>query len=425
LWDVQGGGPTAIYNGVAVNSFNSLNWNNHFVVGRRSQVFTIVVTSPPTNTVTLRIAHPAITFTPDLLTWGPNDVAKSFTFVPNVIPPAGDLSGQFEIIVGGTDAQYYDYNTLWAPLTSIQILPNLAFSPIPVTYIDEDVVGASVQLSDGLVTGAFPYPADRAFSLHLLSPAPQGIQFEPSALSFSASSPLSQSYIIRQRNPNVVDSVINTAFPITAYGFAGGVTSGTDSYPIGWGIKFIGTNKVIPITGSIVPQEAHRVVIARYQIIPSFPKTIANVWQPASFNLTRAPVAHLTLVPHQPDRDGPNGQFQKATAGGAAVTNAGSRYGSNFATGRIVTDPPAVVFNPGQTVSNFQVMAIGHQVASSYYRLDWQLSGHRDDRVCYVESGDQSPALDGPYTFSTYHLATASSVSAGVVALVVCLLLLL
>jgi hypothetical protein len=287
------------------------------------------------------------------------------------------------------------------------------------------VVGASVQLPDGLVAGSFPYPADRAFSLHLLSPAPQGIQFEPSALSFSASSPLSQSYVIRQLYPNVVDSVINTAFPIAAYNFAAGALSGTDSYPIGWGIKFIGTNKLIPITASIVPQEAHRVVITRYQIIPSFPKTVANVWQPASFNLTRAPLAHLTLVPHQPDRDGPNGQFQKASAGGGAVTAAGSRYGPTFATGRIVTDPPAVVFNPGQTVSNFQVMAIGHQVASSYYRLDWQLSGHRDDRVCYVESGDQSPALDGPYTFSTYHVATASSVYAAVLALAMCLLLVL
>jgi hypothetical protein len=376
-------------------------------------VFTIVVTTPPANTVTLRLSHPAIQFTPSLLSWGPNDVSKSFTFVPISIPPAGDLSGAFEIIVGGADAQYYDYNNLWDPLRNIQILPNLAFSPIPVTYIDQDVVGASVQLVDGFATGAFPYPSDRAFSLHMFSPAPQGIQFEPSALGFSTSSPVSQSYVIRQLYPNVVDSVINTvlAGDAAAYSVVTGV-SGTDSYPIGWGIKFIGTNKVIPVTASIVPQEAQRVMIARYQIIPSFPKTIANIWQPAFFNLTRPPIAHLTLVPHQPDRDGPNGQALKASAAGALGTGSGNRYGPVFATGKIVTDPPAVVFNPGQTISNFQVMAIGNQVVSSYYRLDWQLSGHRDDRVCYVESGDQSPALDGPYTFSTYHVASSQTLLA-------------
>jgi hypothetical protein len=423
LWDVQGGTAATgkTYNRDPITNFNSQSWNNHFVVGRRSRLFTIVVTSPPTNTVTLRLSHPAIQFTPALLSWGPNDVSKSFTFVPISIPPAGDNSGFFEVIVGGPDAQYYDYNNLWDALKNIQILPNLAFSPIPVTYIDQDVTGASVQLVDGLATGAFPYPADRAFSLHMFTPAAQGIQFEPSALSFSSSSSLSQSYVIRQMYPNIVDSVINTALGGDAAAYASGV-SGTDSYPIGWGIKFIGTNKFIPITASIVPQEAQRVMVVRYQIIPSFPKTIANVWQPASFNLTRAPLAHLTLVPHQPDRDGPNGQALKYTAGGAAVTSAGARYGSAFATGKIVTDPPAVVFNPGQTISNFQVMAIGHQVASSYYRLDWQLSGHRDDRVCYVESGDQSPALDGPYTFSTYHVASSSVLSVATLAVCVCLM---
>jgi hypothetical protein len=357
------------------------------------------------------------------LSWGPNDISKSFTFVPVSIPPAGDLSGFFEVIVGGTDAQYYDYNNLWDALRNIQILPNLAFSAIPVTYIDQDVVGTSVQLVDGFASGAFPYPADRAFSLHMFTPAAQGIQFEPSALAFSASSPVSQNYVIHHMYPSVIDGVINTALGGDAAAYAAGV-SGTDSYPIGWGIKFVGTNRFIPITASIVPQEAQRVMIARYQIIPSFPKTIANVWQPAFFNLTRAPIAHLTLVPHQPDRDGPNGQAVKATAGGAAVTNAGSRYGPAFATGKIVTDPPAVVFNPGQTISNFQVMAIGNQVVSSYYRLDWQLSGHRDDRVCYVESGDQSPALDGPYTFSTYHVASTNTfgVAFGVLLLCLCLL---
>jgi len=310
---------------------------------------------------------------------------------------------------------------LFIALNNIQILPNLAFSPIPVAYIDQDVVGTSVQLAGALASGSFPYPADRAFSLHLYSPNPAGISFEPSALSFSPSSSTSQNYVIHHVYPNQVDAAIDKAHPVPGHWT---VSPGTDSYPIGWSIKFVGTNKFIAITLSIVPQDAQRVVVARYQIIPSFPKTLAFAWQPASFNLTRAPLAHMTLVPHQPDRDGANAQATKFTSP-AATNIANAHYGSAaFATGKIVTDPPAIVFNPGQTVATFQVMAIGNQVPSSYYRLDWQLSGHRDDRVCYVESGDSSPAQNGPYTFSTYHSAQASSLSV-LICLVVAFVLLL
>jgi len=408
VWDVQASSPSANYN-PGLSNLNAHNFNNHFVVGRRSQVFSISVTTPPVTGVTLRLAHPAITFTPAVITWSANDVVKTVTFVPNTIPPAGDLAQQFEVIVGGADAQYYDYNNLFIALKNIQILPNLVFSPIPVTYIDQDVVGTSVQLADGLATGAFPYPDDRAFSLHLYSPNPAGISFEPSALSFSPSSPRTQNYVIHHVYPNIVDSMINVAHPMTVH--QGTPTPGTDSYAIGWSVKFVGTNTFIPITQSIVPQDAQRVVVARYQIVPSFPKTLGFAWQPASFNLSRAPLAHLTLVPHQPDRDGANGQFKKFT--GAAANANPAHYGSaSFAAGKIVTDPPAIVFNPGQTVASFQVMAIGNQVPSSYYRLDWQLSGHLDDQVCYVESGDSSPAVNGPYTFSTYHAAGACSLSA-------------
>jgi hypothetical protein len=424
IWDVQGSSGAANYQFKTISNFvgtTGLTPNSHFVVGRRSQVFSISVTTPPVTGVTLRLAHPALTFTPALLTWNANDVVKTFTFVPNTIPPAGDLVQQFEVIVGGADAQYYDYNNLFVPLTNIQILPNLAFSPIPVTYIDQDVVGTSVQLVDGLATGAFPYADDRAFSLHLYSPNPAGISFEPSALSFSRSGSMSQNYVIHHVYPNQVDFAIDKAHPMSEHW---GTSPGTDSYPIGWSIKFVGTNKFIPITQTIVPQDAQRVVVARYQIVPSFPKTLGFAWQPASFNLTRAPLAHLTLVPHQPDRDGANAMFTKFTAAPAAnIANA--HYGSaTFATGKIVTDPPAIVFNPGQTVATFQVMAIGNQVSSSYYRLDWQLSGHRDDRVCYVESGDSSPAQNGPYTFSTYHAAGASTLSTLVLLIVAFVLLL-
>jgi len=424
IWDVQGSSPVANYQSKTISNFVGTTGptpNNHFVVGRRSQVFSISVTTPPVTGVTLRLAHPALTFTPALLTWNANDVVKTFTFVPNTIPPAGDLVQQFEVIVGGADAQYYDYNNLWVPLSTIQILPNLAFSPIPVTYIDQDVVGTSVQLADGLATGAFPYADDIAFSLHLYSPNPSGISFEPSALSFSRSSSMSQNYVIHHVYPNQVDFAIDKAHTLTEHW---STSPGTDSYPIGWSIKFVGTNKFIPITQTIVPQDAQRVVVARYQIIPTFPKTLGFAWQPASFNLTRAPLAHLTLVPHQPDRDGANAMFTKFTAP-AATNIANAHYGSaTFATGKIVTDPPAIVFNPGQTVATFQVMAIGNQVSSSYYRLDWQLSGHRDDRVCYVESGDSSPAQNGPYTFSTYHAAGASSLSVVVLLIVTFVLLL-
>jgi len=381
--------------------------------------FSVVVTTPPTQSVTLTIVHPVIVFTPSTLTWGPNDVAKTFTFVPTSIPPAGDLAQQFEIIVGGSEAQYYDYQNVFNVLRNIIILPALSFSPIPVTYIDQAATGMSVQLSQSSAT--FPYPADRAFSLHIFSPAPQGIYVEPSALPFSASSGLSQSYTITHVYPNVVDSVINLAAEGVPAAYAAGFASGTDSYRIGWGIKFIGTNNIIPITNTIVPQEVQRVVVARYQIIPSFPQVLAYVWQPASFNLTRAPIAHMTLVPHQPDRDGTNGQSSRFTLAGAPVVAAKNTYGAGLAAGKIVTEPPAITFDPGQTVAVFQVRAI-FGAPNQYYRLDWQLSGARDDSVCYVESGDSSPAVDGPYTFSTYHQASAFGVTASFIALIACVL---
>jgi hypothetical protein len=416
LWDVNGASPAAQGQAGSVKNLRSLNFGNHFVVGRRSQTFSVVVTTPPTQSVSLTIAHPAIVFTPSTLTWGPNDVAKTFTFVATSIPPAGDLAQQFEIIVGGSEAQYYDYQNLFNVLRNIVILPALSFSPIPVTYIDQAATGMTVQLAQA--TATFPYPADRAFTLHVFSPAPQGIYIEPSALAFSPSSALSQSYSITHVYPNVVDSVINGDI---AGPFAAGFTSGTDSYRLGWGIKFVGTNNIIPITNTIVPQEVQRVVVARYQIIPSFPQVLAYAWQPASFNLTRAPIAHMTLVPHQPDRDGANGESSRFTAAGAAVVAAKNTYGAGLAAGKIVTEPPAITFNPGQTVAVFQVRAI-FGAPNQYYRLDWQLSGARDDSVCYVESGDSSPAVDGPYTFSTYHQASAFGFAASFIALVACVL---
>jgi hypothetical protein len=256
----------------------------------------------------------------------------------------------------------------------------------------------------------------------MYSPAAGGISFEPSALTFSPSSALSQSYSIRHVYPNIVDSVVGLAHPNGAHNTG----AHSDSYAIGWAIKFVGTNVFIPITRSIVPQEAQRVVIARYQIMPSFPMVIANVWQPASFNLTRAPLAHLTLVPHQPDRDGVNNMATRGTptppggaAFGAAVGLPAHYGGAALAAGKIVTEPPVVVFNPGQTVANFQVKAIGTNPSPTYYRLDWQLSGHKDDRVCYIESSDPAPQSNGPYTFSTYHVASASAISAAILAAVV------
>jgi len=317
--------------------------------------------------------------------------------------------------VGGSEAQYYDYQNLFNVLRNIVILPGLSFSPIPVTYIDQAATGMSVQLSR--MSGTFPYPADRAFTVHIFSPAPQGIHIEPSALAFSPSSAVSQSYSITHVYPNVVDSVINGDLTGTAAPFAAGFLSGTDSYRLGWGIKFVGTNNIIPITNTIVPQEVQRVVVARYQIIPAFPQVLAYTWQPASFNLTRAPIAHLTLVPHQPDRDGTNGQSARFSAAGAAVTGPKNTYGAGLAAGKIVTEPPAITFDPGQTVAVFQVRAI-FGAPNQYYRLDWQLSGARDDSVCYVESGDSSPAVDGPYTFSTYHQASAFGFSTSLIALV-------
>jgi hypothetical protein len=408
----------------------SQNFNNYFIVNRRSQVFTIAITSPPeaSGALTLSISHPLLCFLPSsaascllgapaplTLSWGANDISKSFTFTPIALPPTGDWLQQLQIVVGGTDAQYYEYTQLWTALANIQILPNLAWSPIPVTYIDQDAVGMSVQLVDGL-GGSWPYGAVNAFTLHMYSPAAGGISFEPSALTFSPSAPFSQSYVIHHVYPGVVDSAVGNIHPNSAHSTG----AYSDSYPIGWSIKFVGTNVFIPITKSVVPQEVQRVVVARYQIMPSFPSVIANVWQPASFNLSRAPLAHLILVPHQPDRDGVNNMANRGTPtglGGAGTIGLAAHYSTAVAAGKIVTEPPVIVFNAGQTVANFQVRAIGGNPSQLYYRLDWQLSGHKDDRVCYIESSDPSPQANGPYTFSTYHQAAAHVVSVAVAAL--------
>jgi hypothetical protein len=404
LWDVNGNTPSADSQGKLVANIGSQDWadgrGQHFVVGRPSQVFSITVSTPPTNSVTLTIVHPYLSFTPASLTWSANDVSKTFTFVPTGIPPV-DAIQQLEIIVTGPDAQFYDYNALWTALQKITVLPSLSFSPIPATYIDGSAENLFVSLNDAFASNQFPYPADRAFSLHIRSPAPNAIYIEPDTLSFSPSTAFTQQFRIAHVYPNGVHKAI---------GVAGthGNEAGTDAYALAWSLKWIGTSTMIPITTTIVPQDAQRVVVSRYQIIPEFPRVLSFDWQDASFNLTRAPIAHLSLHPHAPHRDARNGA---------------QTYGSSHAAaGKVVTDPPVVVFNPNQKVSHFRVKAIPgiNQEHSLYYRVDWQLSAHPDDRVCYIESGDKAPQNGDPvtgkdgdhaYTFSTYHVASAGSLA--------------
>jgi hypothetical protein len=310
-----------------------------------------------------------------------------------------------QIIVGGTDAQYYYYNALWNVLNTIVVLPPLAFSPIPATYIDGTAENLFVSLTSAFASGTFPYQNDRSFSIHITSQAPGSIYFEPDALNFSPTSTTTQSFRIVHMYPSGVHGVIGSTGPH-------GNAAGTDGYPLTWSLKWIGTPTLIPITRSIVPQDAQRVVVARYQIIPEFPRVLSYDWQDAAFNLTRPPIAHLSLHPHQPHRDG----------------RPAPSYGSSkAAAGRIVTDPPVVVFNPGQRISRFRVRAIAgqNQDQALYYRVDWQLSGHQDDRVCYIESGDAEPQGAGPYTFSTYHVASASTITATVMAVAIAALLIL
>jgi hypothetical protein len=373
------------------------------VVGRSSQVFSITVSTPPTNSVNLTLVHPYLTFTPASLTWRANDVSKTFTFVPIGIPPV-DAIQQVQVIVSGADAQFYDYSRIFKVLNTITVLPALAFSPIPATYIDGVADNLFVSLTDAFASNQFPYPADRSFSIHIKSPAPAAIYIEPDTLSFSPSNAFTQQFRIVHVYPSGVHAAVGTVFD--------GITPGSDAYPLSWNLKWIGTSTMIPITLSIVPQDAQRVVVTRYQIIPEFPRVLSYDWQDAYFNITRAPVAHLSLHPHAPHRDGKTG---------AQV------YGAReAAAGKVVTDPPVVVFNPGQKVAGFRVKAIPglNQEQALYYRVDWQLSAHADDRVCYIESGDASPqtattattGLDAKdaYTFSTYHIASAGSLTAAV-----------
>jgi hypothetical protein len=419
VWDVNGNTPSADAQAGLISNIGSQDWTNtnrgqHFVVGRRSQVYSITVSTPPTNSVTLTIVHPFLSFTPASLTWNANDVSKTFTFVPTGIPPV-DVIQQLEILVTGPDAQYYDYNPLWTVLNTIVVLPALSFSPIPATYIDGSAENLFVSLTDAFASNQFPYPSDRSFSIHIRSPAPAAIYIEPNTLSFSPTNPFTQQFRIVHVYPNGVHSAIAAAGAHTN-------NPGSDAYALTWSLKWIGTSSMIAITTSIVPQDAQRVTVTRYQIIPEFPRVLSYDWQDAMFNITRAPIAHLSLHPHAPHRDGKAGSQVYGTSAGAA--------------GKVVTDPPVVVFNPGQKVAHFRVKAIPgiNQDRALYYRVDWQLSAHPDDRVCYIESGDTSPQNGAPltgvaaadaYTFSTYHVASAGSLALTVTIFVATALLLI
>jgi len=245
-------------------------------------------------------------------------------------------------------------------------------------------------LAQNLTTG-FTYGAQSSFvlSVQAWSPTFEGsstrssqlnnVYFEPSTLEFtsqSVASPafLSQSYSITHLRPSSFHSF--------------------NYYLLRWIVRFQGVAPYDPefpgldIT-AYVPLDAQRVLLLRYQIEPQFPNVLNFRWQDAAFNLSRAPVATLTLTPHQAYEDG-----QLAAPYG----------GEKTAGGRIVFDPAVISFGPGQVVSQFKVMAIaGNSQREVYYRVQWEMEGFLDDLYTYLDYVFYR--TDGP--FSELELATA------------------
>jgi len=250
------------------------------------------------------------------------------------------------------------------------------------------------------------------FALHNVYLQPTTLEFTPQSV--SSGSFLSQSYSISHVRPSSFGT----------YNF----------YLLRWFLRFAGSYPVDGHSGfeitPYVPLDAQRVLLLRYQIEPQFPNVLNFRWQDAAFNLTRAPVATLTLTPHQSLEDG-----QTWSAYG----------GEKTAGGRIVFDPAVISVGPGQTVTNFKVMAIaGNSQREVYYRVQWQLEGFLDDLYTYLDyvfsrsdgpfSSDQetdvffsttNPESSAVSHFATWHVAPAAHLGVSVLFCVLMVLMVL
>jgi len=243
-------------------------------------------------------------------------------------------------------------------------------------------------LTGALGSGQFPagYTSDDEFTLHISSAAAvaAGVYFEPDTLVFSGNALLAgatQYYKIVHTNPRV---------------FTAG--NAPRMYALTWQIKYTGlkTSETVVIS-NWVPQDVQEVMLARYQINFNWPGILSFDWQQARVNISRIPVAHLTLTPRQPILEG-----------GSA-----NPRGAHTAGGRVIFEPAVITFSPGQQVATFWVKAEpGQDPSAIYYRVDWAIAGHIDDTVNILEwvfpttNGESDPG------FSTFHIGSGAIASA-------------
>jgi len=305
---------------------------------------------------------------------------------------------RLSISVGGAAANsdVYDYSAIYGGFALLKVVPALAFSPIPAIYTDGEATGlfVAVKSKDGAIGGTWPYADDAQFSLHIVPTSlTAGVVIEPSTLEFSKSqlSDPVQSFSIKHTNPRVFTT--------------------KRQYALQWLLRYAGTptSSAVDIT-SIVSQDAQNVLLSRYQIIPKFPHVLSYNWQKASFNLSHIPVAHVSFTPRIPPVDGDS-----------------DVRGATTPAGRVDFEPPVLVAAPGQQIIEFKVKAQpGIDRDNLYYRVDWEVHGHADDLVNWVEwlqdgatgfnNGDQ-------ITFATWHLAPASATTVSVaLIMIVCVL---
>ncbi len=369
-----------------------------FMVNRESPLYTITLTAPPVNAVTLTISHPNLQFNGGqpaaTLVYAAGQLTASLSFMPISIPHNQPSfgHGHVNVAVSGVDAALYDYSDIFNKM-QVVIIPELNFSPIPAIYTDGSAEGLKVWLVDAVAQG-FPYGEQASFSLHI-KPTSENVYVEPSVLHFSASAlasnRLSQQYSLYHVRPSEFGSA--------------------DSYGLQWTLKYAGLETGLSLNEyGFVPLDAQNVILSRHQIVPEFPNRLNFGWQKASINVSRAPNAHMTLIPHGPVEDG-----QLVAAYGGAHT----------AGGRIVFEPAVVVFAPGQQVAHFRVKAIpGSDQNAVYYRVQWQITGHEDDLYNYLDYVNARADADVTSHFATFHVAAATLAQLSLTALAIVALLL-
>jgi len=336
-------------------------------------------------------------FSPATITFAQGQSSAQFSFTPVDLPLYDSLIPQLNVVLTGAEAQLYDYSAVFTALKNVRIIPQIQFTSMPALYVDESQENLALWVAPS--TTGFPFRDQSSFVISVgvntaTTPVAAAVYFEPSTFQFTSQSLsggiLSQRFTVRHVRPAVFGSL--------------------NHYDLQWNLRFEGSSALLDIT-SFVPLDAQRVILKRYQVEPDFPFTLDFSWQQASFNITRGPLAPLTFTPHQAFEDG----------------IVSFSYGpGKTAGGRVLFEPPVVSFEPGQTVSQFQVKAIpGSDQRLVYYRVQWLVDGNADDLVAYRDI-QYNPAQDsndyGSYSYVTWHLAPASALSASLFVLVLMVL---